>query len=577
MPTSQFERSYKIAQKRNKSLSYEEKIKIWSHCNRDWGNGTNKRQPYIPFEAAEAIHQSKARFLIIAAGNRFAKSLIAAMEAVAMMTVPGTRIWIIGPSYGVCGPEWMHIEYALTKTDVWRKVICSKIKRQLTRIGAKWKQKEKNFDYASSFAAKYRRVLHQRPYSLEINWPDAPSSIVEQKSYGADWSGLEGFPVSMIIFSEGSRVPKSLWDRHLKKRLSDNYGRVIIPSTPKGRDSFLYPSFKMGQSKELIVDIDWNQKKVEHYYKKVPLHKNHVEMARTYSESYETFQCPAFYNPYYNVDDYKSDESELFDGRLNESLFRERNYGTFESLSGNYYMGIDEQTTFVKSFPLPENVTCYRTIDPGRAGKACCLWVAVQPWEKDKFRYIVYKELYMDGLWVEKLVELVRNMTTEDIYYTVADREIARHKFDSRKSVMQRMIDLGIHPLKVPAQLPPTTIERYNYWLPDIKDGRVTIFDDQCPNFKREILELEYAEPNLTKTGHAVKEEKLAKSDCHAIDAFTYLRWLKPRYHSPEELERAAREKVRNRKEDIPNMSIAAALKERESFGKLGMLELLVE
>jgi len=562
-------------------LTYEQKVRIWKHCSRDWGNGTNKRTPYKPFKAAVPIHKSMARFLIIAAGNRFAKSLIASMEAVAMMTVPGQRIWICGPSYKVCGPEFEYIEYALTKTDVWRKVIIGKIKKQLIKLGVdEGKTKEEMEESLEGYNyTNHISVLKGPPASITIDWPDAENTIVEQKSYNADWSQLEGYKVSMIIFSEGSRVPKILFEKHLRKRLSDLYGRVIIPATPKGRDSFMYPAFRRGLKRELVVDIDRINRKVNHIYRDVEIDDRHVSKTDTYSESYETFQHPAFDNPYYNVDDYNAEIREMFEGHVQETIFKERNFGTFESLSGNYFMGIKEDAVFVDSFELPENVTCYRTIDPGRAGKACCLWVAVQPWEGDKFRYIVYRELYMDGLWVETLSDMVKRMTSEEIFYTVVDRQATQKKFDRKDSVFERMKEKGIKPLRAPehGMLPHTTIERYNYWLPDIKDNRVIIFKDQCPNFEREILELEYAAPELTKTGHQVKHEKLASSDVHALDAFTYLRYFNPRHVLKSDIEKERKEALAKMRQLADPMSIQAVMNGRSRRPNLGILSLMGE
>jgi len=341
----------------------------------------------------------------------------------------------------------------------------------------------------------------------------------------------------------------------------------------------MFPSFRKGLSRELIVDIDRVSNRVYHTYKDVELDERHVERTDTYSESYETFQHPAFDNPYYNVDDYNAEVQELFEGRVDESVFKERNFGTFESLSGNYFMGIKEDQTFVKSFPLPENVTCYRTIDPGRAAKACCLWVAVQPWEGNKFRYIVYRELYQDGLYVEKFVEMVKQMTKEEIMYTVSDRQAAQKRFDTKDTVAERMVDLGLKPLRVPGHgmLPTTSLERFNSWLPDIKDGRVVIFEDQCPNFKREILELEYAAPDITKTGHMVRREKLADSDQNALDAFTYLHYMNPKHCTQDDVERKKEEAEKKTKNIIHPMSIASILADRKRHSKQGFFALMRE
>ena len=573
MPTAQFQKSCAEARKRNYALTFEEKKRIWKHCKRDWNNGEAKRTWYKPFPAAEEIHKSLARFLIIAAGNRFAKSLIAGMEALAAMTVPGTCVWIVGSQYSVCNHEWRYIEHGLLKTDVWEKVIKKRMKKELDKLKVDYSK------WDDSRFRNYVRINRGSPKSLEIDWPISPVSRIEQKSYGTDWAQLEGEKVSMMIFAEGSRVPVELWDRHLRMRLSDMYGRIIIPATPKGRDSFLYPAYQKGLSRELIVDIDRQKKRVTHKYKDVDIHKDHVSRATSYSESYETFNYPAFENPYYNTDEYKAQITSLFEGQTNESIFRERIFGTFESLSGNFFAGVEEDIMFVNSFPLPSNVTYYRTMDPGRAGKACCLWVAVQPWDNGKYRYIIFKELYQEGMYVESFADAVKRMTTERIYYTVSDRQVNQSRFDSKDNVFKRLVDLGIKPLKTPTpgMLPHTTVERFNFWLPDAKDGRIIVFKDKCQNFQREFMECEYAPPRLN-AGRAVREERLLKTDQNALDAFTYLRYFNPRHHTHEEiLEQKNKEEIFKKKAAPHPMSIGAVIQDIERDNRLGILSALME
>lgn len=559
MPTPAFLASYKKAQKRNKMLSYEQKRGIWKFCVRDWDNGTGKRVHYKPFPAAEKIHRSLARFVVMACGNRFAKSLIAGMEATANMMVPGTKTWILGSQYAVCDHEFDYVSHNITKTKLWDEYVVPKMRKMCDKEGIKYK-KDENFH-------SRMRQLNNRPKSITIDWPGASPSVIEQRSYETSWAQLEGAKVSMIIFAEGSKIPRRLWDRHLKKRLSDMYGRVIIPATPKGRDTFLYPAFLKGLSERMFVDVDRNQCEVKHYYRPVQKSQYHVDNAKSYSESYESFQYPGFENPYYNVDDYDAEVRELFDGNLDASVFKERNFGTFESLSGNFFMGIDEKKCFVDSFELPENVTHYRAIDPGRANQACCLWIAVQPWEGDRYRYIVYNELYQSGLYLEKFIDILKRMTIHPVEFTVPDPVVNRQSFNNKRTVFQRIEELGV-PLRIPVGLPRTSVDRFNIWLPDIKDGRVVIFKDKCPNFREEILACEYAPP-IEKDGHTVYDEKLANTPQNALDSFTYFRWVKPKY-----IQRNAQKQEVTELPAQP-LSVKYVLKQRAGIGSGGMLELL--
>ena len=570
MTTKTFDRSYRKAQKRNKMLTFEEKLKIWKHVKRDWGNGENTKQFYSPFPEAELIHKSKARTVVLACGNRFAKSLIAAMEAICLLTQPGTKTWIVGASYAVCDNEWEYIEQAITNTDFWRVFCIKKLKRLLRKQwSADMTKEEIDKKFEKYNFEQHRKIYHDRGNRLIFDWPGENPSVIEQKSYGADWVGMEGAKVSLIIYAEGSKVPSRLRERHLKKRLSDLYGREIIPATPKGRDSFLYPSFHRGLSKELVVDIDWINKTVTTLYKNVDKSEYHVDKAESYSESYETFQFPGYVNPYYNREDYNSDVKDMFSGKLDASIFRERNFGTFESLSGSYFMGVDEDKTFVNSFPLPENITCYRAMDPGRATHACCLWIAVQPWEGNKFRYIVYNELYRANLYLETYVETVKKMTQRDIYMNIIDRQAEYQTFDGQFTWKDRMMDLGIKPLRKAEGMPRGTIARCDLWLPELKDGTVVIFKDRCPNFVDEILQTEYADPK-TANGIEVRQEKLAASPQHAIDSFNYFRWSNPKYVPPHEVKAL---RGGQKKEPAQPMSYAYAMKEEtEDDSFYGML-----
>ncbi len=548
-----------------------QKKRIWKHIKLDWGNGDNKKQCYKPFPAAEEIHKSKARTVILACGNRFAKSLIASMEAVAHATQPGVLIWIVGANYKICDPEMNYIENAFFKTDL-KYYMWEKIKKMLVKEHKKAGKTEDEIEelIAKDKVDNYMRAYHSSPRHIRIDWPGEKESVIETKSYTADWMTMEGFAVDTIIYAEGSKVPSRLRERHLKKRLSDHYGREWIPCTPKGRDTFLYPAYMKGLSKELVVDIDWNNKKISTIYKNIKKSEYHVEEAESYSESYETFQYPGYENPYYNKDDYDSDVRELFNGKLDSTIFKERNFGTFESLSGSYFMGVDESVAFVDSYPLPNNVTCYRAMDPGRATHACCLWIAVQPIGNGQNRYIIYNELYMGGLYLEKFCQMVRQQTKREIYCSYADRETDFKKFDNQRTMRERMVEQGIYPLKTPGGMPTGTIQRCEKWLPHIKDGNLIIFKDKCPNTMEEILGCEYKDP-ITKNGVEVRHEKLAETPQHAIDAINYFFWCPNSYVDPQIVSQSLK-----RKEEriVQPMSMDHALSQinKEPEGMLSLL-----
>jgi len=492
--------------------------------------------PYIPFPAAEEIHKSRARFIVIAAGNRFAKSLIAAMECTAAMTVPGCHIWIAAPTLAVADNEWEYLEHCLTKTDLWYEKIAPEIIRQAESKGKKCKNAE-----------RYLKVKHTYPKSITIDWPAASKSIIEQRSYGRpqDYVKLEGVKLTGLIFAEGSKVPSEVWERHLKKRLSDKSGWVIFPSTPKGKDELLYPAFENGLSDELVVSIDFNREIVTAEHVKREKGEYHIDNAKSYMESYETFQYPGYANPYYNKRSYESDVKLLFDGKLNESTFKERNFGTFESFAGSFYAGVDWEVCIKnsKDINLDENGTHYVTIDPGRASRASAHWINVS--EPDEFgveQWVIYDELYQSGLWATALAKIIKEKTQHPIQGYVADRVVTRDTNHSERSVEKQLKEEGLSPMVVPHTMPRYTIDRLNYWKPRLMRGQIIILGDKCPELVRELQELEFERPSYTG-GKTLHKEILAKGDMHGIDDITYavyckIRWVPPHEATEEKVER---------------------------------------
>ena len=517
MTTPAFDAEFTEVRKRNRLLTYEEKLKLWSLCERDWGNG-KERMPYVPFEKAVQIHKSKARILTIAAGNRFAKSLIASMEAVVAMTQPGTKIWILAQTLSICENEWEYIVDCLTKTDLFYEYIEPEIKRQMKKRGK------------TGSTSRYIKVKNNEPKAIKIDWPDAPASVIEMKSYGhGNWNKLEGSKLSMMIFAEGSRVPIDLWERHLKKRLSDLSGRVIIPSTPKGKDEFLYPAFKKGQSSEMVVDINWKDHEVHRNYVPVKKGAYHVDNAESYMESYETFQFAGYDNPFYNQADYDADVDLLFAGELDENTFKERNFGCFVSLAGAFYLGMPWDNCLRENIEIPEDATHYVTLDPGRASRAAVYWIAVCP--PDDFgveQWLIYDEIYQKGYWSEKLAGEILERNRYPIERYIADRVITRDTNHSERNVEMQLRDAGLNPISVPWKMPKHTIDRLNHWKPWLRKGQMLIDAKNCPNLVDELQNLEY-KPKEYRNGRSEQTEEVSGAD-HAIDAITYAVYCRLRH-----------------------------------------------
>jgi hypothetical protein len=79
---------------------------IWSSIN------------YHPSLEQSQAHEHKARFKLVAGGERAGKSYSAAMELVNRCDVPEGLYWIVGPTYELCRPEFSYVNDALKKAGV---------------------------------------------------------------------------------------------------------------------------------------------------------------------------------------------------------------------------------------------------------------------------------------------------------------------------------------------------------------------------------------------------------------------------------------------------------------------------
>jgi len=197
-------------------------------------------------------------------------------------------------------------------------------------------------------------------------------------------------------------------------------------------------------------------------------------------------------------------------------------------MSGNYFIGVDFDKVMVDSYKLPKEATHFRSVDPGRAGAACCLWFAITPDDT----VIIYDEIYKSQTWSREFAKMIHEKTEYPIQFTAGDREMKRRTHHSKLSMLEEYKEEGIDPLYVPRTMPNSIIERLDYWKPKLHKGKLIIFRDKCPNLCSEMETLEYAEPTAS-TGHMVKREELAKTPKHAIDCVTYLMWCYPRYKAP--------------------------------------------
>lgn len=152
-----------------------------------------------------AIHDSIARFKILACGRRYGKTTFGGNELTACMCDP-TEVgyyWIVGPNY-VQGEK----EFRVVYHNLVRKLgFGSKIKKQYNVL--------------------------QGNMRIEMPW----GTILEVKSAERKDS-LLGEGLLGVVMAEAARHSRDTWEQYVRPTLTDAHGWAIFPSTPRGYNWF---------------------------------------------------------------------------------------------------------------------------------------------------------------------------------------------------------------------------------------------------------------------------------------------------------------------------------------------------
>lgn len=176
---------------------------------------------YVPHSEGQwGVHRSTARIKVVCAGTRWGKSLCAAKDVLPYMYMPGSRGWIVAPSYALGEKEFRYL------TDDISKLELPVARRHYDVRGG-------NMDFKLGNGAE-----------CVVKSTDVPSSLLGEE---LDW----------VIISEGSQITREVWERYIVARLSNRKGMCIIPTTPAGYDDFLYPLFIKGLDKSQDMIQSW--------------------------------------------------------------------------------------------------------------------------------------------------------------------------------------------------------------------------------------------------------------------------------------------------------------------------------
>jgi len=157
-----------------------------------------------PHQGQAEVHNSPARFKVLAAGRRWGKTRLGVNECLDV-AAQGGRAWWVAPSYKMSEVGW----------------------RPLKRIGG-------------MIGAEIRKVDRM------INLPSGGSVQVRSAD---DPQSLRGEGLDLVVNDEVAFMKEEAWTEALRPALSDRQGKALFISTPKGHNWF-WRMFQRGKAGE---------------------------------------------------------------------------------------------------------------------------------------------------------------------------------------------------------------------------------------------------------------------------------------------------------------------------------------
>ena len=151
---------------------------------------------------------SPARFKIFRAARRVGKSFTAAKDVLADVLMPGTRGWIVGPSYTLADKEFRYIQDFLIRAN-------------------------------KKLGLPLPETVRANPKAGDLYIKTAWGSEVVGKTADKP-QALVGEELDWIILSEAASQDADTWGRYLRPTLVTRAGRAIFPTTPDITGKWLY-------------------------------------------------------------------------------------------------------------------------------------------------------------------------------------------------------------------------------------------------------------------------------------------------------------------------------------------------
>jgi hypothetical protein len=287
------------------------------------------------------VHKSQSRHRVVAAGARFGKSMLGGAEIVYGLMIPDYRMWAVSSQYELAEKElnWAMEFLGNISISRGRKMI------DLAKI---------------SSAARGSRVI-------SFPW----GSFCRSKSCEKPQS-LLGEELNLIVFGEGSQVPRLAWERMLRARIGPRRGGVLSLSTPNA-DAGLFKDM-----------FDWGQDEDEEY------------------NEWKSWQFSTLHNPTFD-----RGEWEIAKRELDEDIFKEQYEGEFISRRGKVFKFSKEH--IFDDFPDGfEHWVVLRSVQRGFTNPFVVLFASLHPERRDLW---IWAEHYELGITPEDVVSLMHEKT----------------------------------------------------------------------------------------------------------------------------------------------------------------------
>lgn len=168
----------------------------------------------LPYQ--ETVHRSSARFRVLNGGRRIGKSKLGGHEAFAQLVIPGSYIWIVGPTMDLAEKEFR---------TVWK------------------------------YAVEKELIPVRRKSERELFIQCDNGSMIECRSE-ENPDQLIGEGLDLVVLAECARLKERTWHQYIRPALADRQGRALFSSTPRGFNWF-HTFYEKGQDRDNPDNAWW--------------------------------------------------------------------------------------------------------------------------------------------------------------------------------------------------------------------------------------------------------------------------------------------------------------------------------